>query len=275
LEELFLAIKRGNKMKIKIGMIGGGNMGGAIISGICKEYNVSVCEQDPKRRQSLKRKYKIATGDLEAVVKKSDLIILAVKPQSFDSILKELKPHLDEDQLVISIAAGITCRYIEKRLREKTRVVRAMPNLPAQVNEGITAVCSGKAAMKKDLILAQLLFSCVGVTAVVEEKYMDGITAASGSGPAYVFLFIESLKKAVRSLGFEEKVANALVIQTIKGSMTLLSEQKEDAGVLRARVTSKGGTTQAAMDVFKKSNFEKVFKTALSAAKKRAKELSK
>ena len=133
----------------------------------------------------------------------------------------------------------------------------------------------GKAAQKKDLTLAQQLFSYVGATVIIEEKYMDAITAASGSGPAYVFLFIESLNKAVRSLGFNEHLSKVLVLQTIRGSFDLLIRQKEDAAVLRARVTSKGGTTQAAMDIFKKMKFEKVFKTALNAAKKRAKELSK
>ena len=204
------------KHKIKIGMIGGGNMGGAIIGGICKEYNVFVCEQDQKRLQWLKGKYKVASGDLETVVKRSQVIILAVKPQNFDSVLVELRPHLTQDQLVISIAAGITCRYIEKRLEPKTHVIRTMPNLPAQVGEGITGICAGKAAKNKDLILAQQLFSCVGVTVVIDEKYMDAITAASGSGPAYVFLFIESLTKAVRSLCLDEALTKALVLQTIK-----------------------------------------------------------
>ena len=262
-------------MEIKIGIIGGGNMGGAIIGGICKKYNVSVCEQDQKRCQWLNRKYKVAAGNLKTIVGKSQVIILAVKPQNFDSILKELQSLVSQDQLIISSAAGITCRYIGKRLGAKIRVIRTMPNLPAQVGEGITAICAGKTAKNKDLILAQQLFSSVGATIVVEEKYMDAITAASGSGPAYVFLFIESLTKAVRSLGFDETLAKALVAQTIKGSLGLLDSQGGDAAAMRARVTSKGGTTQAAMDVFAKNNFEKTFKTALGAAKKRAKELSK
>ena len=250
-------------------------MGGAIIGGICKEYSVSVCEQDQKRVQWLKEKYKIAAGDLKTVVKRSEVIILAVKPQNFDSVLIELRPHLTQDQLVISIAAGITCRYLQKMLGAKVRVIRTMPNLPAQVGEGITGICAGKAANNKDLILVQQLFSCVGTTIVVEEKWMDAITAASGSGPAYVFLFIESFNNAARSLGFDEALAKALVLQTIKGSLDLLDSQGGDAAAMRARVTSKGGTTQAAMDVFTKHDFKKVFKEALMAAKKRARKLSK
>lgn len=262
-------------MKTRIGIIGGGNMGGAIIAGVHKKYRVSVCEQDQRRRQLLKRKYQVAVGDLAAVVKRSQVIILAVKPQNFDSVLKDMKPLVTGNQLIVSIAAGMTCRYIEKRLGNKIRVVRTMPNLPAQVGEGITAICSGKSAKRKDVLLVQQIFSCVGTTMIVNEKYMDAVTAASGSGPAYVFLFIESFQKAVRSLGLSEALTESLVSQTVKGSLDLLKQQKEDASVLRSRVTSKGGTTQAAMDVFKKYKFEKAFRLALNAAKKRAKELSK
>jgi len=261
-------------MKTKIGIIGGGNMGGAIIGGIHKNYAVAVCEQDKKRCAALKRKYKVTVGDLKTVVEESQMIILAVKPQSFDAVLREIRPLFSKNKLIISIAAGITCHYIEKRLGGKARVVRAMPNLPAQVGQGMTGICLGKAAARSDLILACQLFGCIGKTVVVEEKWMDAITAASGSGPAYVFLFIECLNKAVRSLGLDEALSRELVLQTIRGSLDLLDHQKEDAAVLRARVTSKGGTTQAAMDVFKKNNTEKIFKDALKAAKKRARELS-
>jgi pyrroline-5-carboxylate reductase len=262
-------------MKTKIGIIGGGNMGGAIIAGISKKYAVSVCEQDRKRSRWLKRKYKVTAGDFEAVVKNAQVIILAVKPQNFDSVLSALRPHITKDQLIISIAAGITCRYIERRLGAKTRVVRTMPNLPAQVGQGITGICPGQIAARHDLILACRIFNYIGKSIVVEEKWMDAITAVSGSGPAYVFLFIEYLSKAAEALGLEKKLSNELVRQTIKGSLDLFEHQKEEAGVLRERVTSKGGTTQAAMDVFKKHNVEKIFQAALKAAKKRAKELSK
>lgn len=262
-------------MKIKIGVIGGGNMGGAIIGGIRKKYSVSVCEQDQRRCRRLKREYKVAAGDLKTVVGKSKAIILAVKPQDFDGVLKEIRPFFAKGRLIISIAAGITCRYIEKRLGTGARVVRAMPNLPVQIGEGVTGICPGRAAGNGDVILARRLFSCVGKTVVVGEKWMDAITAVSGSGPAYVFLFIECLNKAARSLGLDEGLGRALVLQTVKGSLDLLEYRKEGAGVLRARVTSKGGTTQAAMDVFRKHKLEKVFKAALSAAKKRARELSK
>lgn len=250
-------------------------MGGAIIGGIHTRYDIAVCEQDQKRLQRLRRAYRITDGSLKTVAQRSEVLILAVKPQSFDAVLKELRPHLTQSQLVISVAAGITCRYIEKRLGAKARVVRTMPNLPAQVGKGMTGICAGRSAKKHDLILARQLFACVGETVVVDEKHMDAVTAASGSGPAYVFLFIEALTEAVRSLNLDKGVAKTLVLQTVKGSLDLLDQCKEEAGGLRARVTSKGGTTQAAMDVFAKHAFKKIFKEALTVAKKRAGELSR
>ena len=262
-------------MKAKIGIIGGGNMGGAIIAGISKQYNVSVCEQDKKRCRSLKRKYKVATEDLRTVVERSHAVIIAVKPQNFEKLLKQIRPFVTKDKLIISIAAGITCRYIEKILGPKIHVVRAMPNLPVQVGRGITGICSGRSAVSKDLLLARRIFSCIGKAVVVEEKWMDAITAVSGSGPAYVFQFIEQFNKAAVSIGLDKNLANELVLQTIQGSLKLLVHEKKDAGQLRAMVTSKGGTTQAALDVFQKKHSQEIFKAALSAAKKRAKELSK
>jgi pyrroline-5-carboxylate reductase len=261
--------------KTKIGIIGGGNMGGAMAGGIHKAYSVAVCEQDQKRARWLKRKYNVFIGDLKTVIEDARAVILAVKPQDFNVMLEEVRPYITVKQLVISIAAGVTCCYIEKRLGAKNRVVRAMPNLPVQVGEGMTGLCAGAAATKADLALARRLFGCLGKTVVVEEKWMDAVTAVSGSGPAYVFLFMECMDEAVRSLGLERPLGQELVLQTIRGSLELLARQKEEAGVLRARVTSKGGTTQAAMDVFKKYEIEKIFKEALGAAQRRAKELSK
>ena len=259
----------------KIGIIGGGNMGTAIINGIRKKYAVSVCEKDPKRAADLKKKLKVKVADLEKVVTSSSAIILAVKPQDFDQILSEIHPCIKKDQLVISIAAGITTIYIEKRLGGQIRVIRTMPNLPAQISQGMTGLCKGKHAIRADLNLACKIFDQIGKTVVVEEKWLDAITAVSGSGPAYVFLFVECFQRAAQALGFNEEEAQALVMQTLMGSLNLLKQQNQGAGVLRARVTSKGGTTQAAMDVFFKHNIEGIFKEALWAAKRRAQELSK
>jgi len=256
-----------------IGFIGGGNMGAAILSGIAAKYGVNVCEKDQKRCQYLKRQFKVGIQDLATLLAENRIIILAVKPQGFDALLAEIRDSLTARHVIISIAAGISTKYIEKRLGNKARVIRTMPNLPAQVEQGMTAICKGKAAVKADVLMASRLFKHVGKTVIVEEKWMDAVTAVSGSGPAYVFLFVESFMKAAKSLGFKDDLSQQLVTQTLRGSLDLLESQKEDAGVLRARVTSKGGTTQAAMEVFQKGAFEKTFKNALKAAAKRAKDL--
>ena len=261
-------------MKPTIGLIGAGNMGSAILKGINRKFKALVCEKGELRQIFLKEKFKITAQDLKTVVKKSQIVILAVKPQDFDRILEAVGRHITQKHLVISIAAGITTSCIEKKIGQSIRVVRAMPNLPAQVKEAMTALCKGRWAKDMDLTRAQEIFDCIGKTVLVEEHWMDAVTAVSGSGPAYVFLFVECLKKAAVSLGFEDRLSQELVLQTLRGSLKLLEESKEDPAVLRSNVTSKGGTTQAAMDVFEKNNLVKVFEDALKAAAKRAKELA-
>lgn len=261
--------------KTSVGFIGGGNMGAAIINGIRSAYHVCVCERDERRCRYLKQRFGVTIRDLQTVADCCDAVILAVKPQDFEDILRELRGIITKDKLIISIAAGITCRYIEKRLGPGIRVVRTMPNLPAQVGQGMTAVCAGRAATRADLQKVRRIFNRIGKAVVVEEKWMDAVTAVSGSGPAYVFLFVECLQKAAVSLGLKKDLSEQLVAQTLKGGLALLEKSKEDAGVLRTRVTSKGGTTQAAMDVFFKNKFEEIFERALQAAQERAGELSK
>lgn len=263
------------KVKEKIGFIGGGNMGSAIIGGIHRLYAVHVCESDAKRASMLKRKYTVKVGALAEVVKSTKVIVLAVKPQSFESVLKALKPYVTKNHIVVTIAAGITCRYIEQRLGTAVRVVRTMPNLPAQIQQGVTGLCPGHNTRANDVRMVKKIFDLIGTTVVVDERRMDAITAASGSGPAYVFLFAECFAKAAKSVGLDQDLCDDIVLQTLKGSVALLESQKEAAAVLRKRVTSKGGTTQAALEVFDQNKFDKTFNQALKAARKRAKELSR
>jgi pyrroline-5-carboxylate reductase len=150
-----------------------------------------------------------------------------------------------------------------------------MPNMPALIGEGITGVCKGRYATSNDLKLAQTILSVVGPAVVVKESMIDAVTAVSGSGPAYVFLFVEQWIAAARKLGFTPQEARELVYKTLIGSAHLLAQSEFDAGTLRQKVTSKGGTTQAALDVFAKNKFDQTMINALAAAKKRAKELAK
>ncbi len=250
-------------------------MGSAIVAGVRKSFKVYVCEKDRTRARQLKIKYKVNIAELNSVVSKSKVILLATKPQDFESVLAALRPLVRKNQLVISIAAGITTGYIEKRLGAKIRVVRTMPNLPALVGQAMTGICKGKFATSADLNLAVKIFDKIGRTVVVKENLINSITALSGSGPAYVFYFVECLEKSAKALGLEAKISRDLILQTLKGSFTLLEKENEPAEVLRQRVTSKGGTTQAALDVLLSAQVQEAFSKALLAAKRRAAELSK
>ena len=258
-----------------VGIIGGGNMGSAIISRIRKNFKIQVCEQDWARGEELRKKYNVKLQSLPSLVKSSDIIIVAVKPQDIDSVLANMKAAGVNKKLVISIAAGIPIAFLEDHLGDGARVIRTMPNMPAMIGEGMTAVAQGSNARKVDMTTAQQIFNAVGKTVVIEEKWIDAVTAVSGSGPAYVFLIAECLIKAAQSLGLQENSSTALVKQTLLGSAYLLDGASESPSTLREKVTSKGGTTEAALAVFYNHNLEAIFKEALTAARDRAKELAR
>lgn len=258
-----------------IGIIGGGNMGEAIINSVLKRFFVFVSEKNVERQQYLQQRYKLIPLDIKKLAQTSDMIILAVKPQDIDGALKELSADIKKETLVVSIAAGITTAFIERHLGKGVRVVRTMPNMPALINQGITAIAKGKNATDADSEYVSKVFGNLGKTVIVDEELIDAVTAVSGSGPAYVFLFIENMIAAAESIGLKKALAEELVQSTFAGSVNLLLKQKIDAGTLRAKVTSKGGTTQAALKVFQKKDLEAIITLALKAAKRRAKELSK
>ena len=259
----------------KVGIIGGGNMGTAILAGIKKHYAVRVCEKENKKALKIRRRFVVKTSDLLQVIKESQVIILAVKPQDFSFILEEIQVCLKTEKLFISIAAGITTSFIEKQLGSQAKVVRAMPNLPAMIGEGMTALCQGRRAKRRDLLLAQEIFDHIGKTVLLTEKDLDAVTAVSGSGPAYVFYFVECMEKAAKKLGLRGSAAQALIQQTLKGTIHLLDVHRGQAALLRKRVTSKAGTTEAALKVLMKGGFEKLIINALWAAKARAGKLSR
>lgn len=260
---------------LKVGIIGGGNMGAAILHGLKGKYRLAVCEENKAKLALLRKKYNVLPLALKPLVYMSDIIILAVKPQDADGVLTEVAQVLDHKKIFVSIAAGLTTSYLERILGKGARVIRTMPNMPAQIGEGMTAICKGKYATTADVKQTQKIFDCVGETVVVQENLLDAITAVSGSGPAYVFLFAEMLMKASMSLGLSCPLSAKLLEKTLLGSIHQLTQLKEDSAVLRAKVTSKGGTTEAAMKVFFKRKTEKIFIEALKAAKKRAGQLAK
>jgi len=272
--------------KIKIGIIGYGNMGKAIAERIKSEYAVSVFDKD---RAKINNLFGIdAFDDVVTLVKNNEVIILAVKPQDFDAVLSEIKDYT-KDRLIVSIAAGITTKYIENIL-PNPRVIRAMPNVGAKIGKSVTCICKGSFAGESDMVIAKDIFKQIGEIQELPENMMNAATAISGSGPGYYFFavalkrhefnfdhkrfhidFIAELRAAAETLGFDAKTALFLANWTVVYSDLLLKETKLSPEELRNQVTSKGGTTEAALEVLYKGGS---LADAVKAAVKRAEDLS-
>ena len=268
-------------MKDKIGFIGAGNMGEALIKGILKarllsSQKVYASDTRETRLKQLQKTYGIKIfKDNKELVSQVNIILLAVKPQNMEEVLSEIAPAIEKKHLVISIAAGITTSYISKRLNDTISVVRIMPNTPALVQEGASALAMGKHANKSDLKSVQKLFESVGKTVVVDESLMDAVTGLSGSGPAYVFLVIEALLDAAVGIGLNRDLARKLVIETVLGSAELVKQTGKQPMELKDMVTSPCGTTIAGLAELEKNGLRHAFNEALKSACKRSQELGK
>jgi pyrroline-5-carboxylate reductase len=271
------------KRKTAIGIIGCGNMGEAILAQ-CKKariFDFIAFEKDTARANFIHKKYRIPVAkDISNLVLKSDIVLIAVKPQDIESVLDEINTAQvqwkKQGVLIISIAAGIMTRFIEDKLGNGTKVVRAMPNLPAVIGKGITALVKGQFAKDKDLKTAKKIFASVGETlCVANEEWIDAVTAISGSGPAYIFYIVGAFARAGVKLGLDEKSANYLIRHTILGAMDLLKVHVYDTNALIAKVKSKGGTTEAALKVFDEENLLQIIENGIKAARDRARDLSR
>jgi pyrroline-5-carboxylate reductase len=203
-----------------------------------------------------------------------EVIILSIKPQQAEAALDLIEPFVTVDKLVISIMAGIPCVKIEANLAPGCRVIRAMPNTPALIGAGATAVCCGRKASQEDLDCARQIFAMIGVAVSVEEKLMDAITGLSGSGPAYVFTFIEALSDAGVKNGLPRDVATKLAAQTVLGAARMVVETGEHPTLLKEKVTSPGGTTIAGLHALENGSFRGVVMNAVGAACLKSKELA-
>jgi len=257
-------------------LIGAGKMGGALLAVWQKQshYTITVVEKDVSRHAALSRNGTKAIPSIEVLETNPDCVIFAVKPQSMDEVLGSLKGKIGSNVLYLSIAAGKTFSYFEKYLGE-VAIVRAMPNTPALIGKGISGLCSNAHVTHEQTKLASSLMEAAGgVVWVQEQGQMDVVTAISGSGPAYVFLFMEALVNAGRQHGLPEAICKQLAIQMIAGSAELARISQEPLANLRQDVTSPGGTTEAALKVMIKNNqFKNLIAEAVTAAVKRAKEL--
>jgi pyrroline-5-carboxylate reductase len=263
----------------KIAVIGGGNMAEAIMRGLLREdvgVGICVAEISPKRRDELTAKFPNVrvVGDAAEAAEWGEVVILAIKPQQADGVLDLIERVVTSDKLVISIMAGIPTAKIEANLVAGCRVIRAMPNTPALIGAGATAVSAGRKASADDLDLARQIFSLVGVAVSVDEKLMDAVTGLSGSGPAYVFTFIEALTDAGVKNGLTREVAAQLASQTVLGAARMVVETGDHPTLLKEKVTSPGGTTIAALHSLENGSFRGTVMNAVEAACLRSKELA-
>ena len=268
-------------MNYQIGFIGGGNMAQAIITGLLNSGRLSsdilVSDPNPLCRNALGAMGVSCSEQSGPVIAQADLIVLAVKPQIMDTVLAELSPSIRATQIIISIAAGITIGSIRQQLdNAPNAIVRVMPNTPALIGQGISALASDLPLDGKTKNAVQEIFNACGKTLWVGSEYMmDAVTAVSGSGPAYFFLMIENLINTGIRLGLAPEVARELVVHTAKGAAGMVEVSNVGPDELRQRVTSPGGTTEAALGVFADGDFADLVDRALVAARDRAGELSK
>jgi len=264
----------------KIGIIGCGNMGEAILSGIianniASAKEIRVSDKDSAKLDRLKTEYGIeATFNNSNVAKESEAIIIAVKPQDIDDTLTEISGCIEAGKMLISIVAGVTTKRMKAIVGEDALVVRVMPNMPALIKSGFSAIAYSKGVNKDFADLVVKIFGSIGDVVEVDEKDLDAITAISGSGPAYFFYLVELLVKSGVKFGLEQDVAERAALKTALGSAELLISSKESAEALREKVTSKGGTTEAAFRVFKEEGLDRIIKDGIKAARDRSKELS-
>ena len=262
-----------------IGFIGAGNMANSLIRGLLTKgkppSTVLASDVDAIKLESLKKETKIETMSNQENVDRADVIVLAIKPQIMKSVCLDLDLS-DPSKLVISIAAGITVTQLEKWLDKGSAIVRCMPNTPALIGKGATGMLANKHVRENQRLLAQEIMETVGISVWVEsESDIDVVTAVSGSGPAYFFLFIEAMEEAAQELGLSADLARSLIYSTAVGAAELANNGEDSAAELRKKVTSPGGTTQQAIRVFESHDFKNLIHKALTAARNRSIELAK
>jgi pyrroline-5-carboxylate reductase len=264
---------------MKIVFIGAGNMAEALVAGIVGKQvspaeNVCMTDISGERLRHLAGKYGVGiSSDNPAAVVDADVVVLSVKPQIFPAVWPEIEGALKPGALVVSIMAGIPSAKIVNG--KSLRVVRVMPNTPSLVGEGAAGIAAGEFATDADLQIAERLMGAVGATVVVKEDEIDAVTALSGSGPAYVFYLLESMLEAADQMGLEKGISRELALATVIGAARLMQETGEDADVLRKKVTSKGGTTEAALNTMEERGVKDSIVAALLAAQARSKELAR
>lgn len=269
-------MERETTMEKTLGFIGGGNMASALVKGllhanVVPPERIIVSDVNDERLQSLRDKHGVrTTKDNAELVRDADVVVLAVKPQVIDKVLGAIGKDVRTSQLVVSVAAGVPVSAMEARLPDGARVVRTMPNTPATVDAGATAIAAGTHATQEDLDVARKLFAAVGRVVTLDESLLDAVTGLSGSGPAYVMLMIEALADGGVKVGLHRDTALLLAAQTVYGSAKLLLETGEHPGRLKDMVTSPGGTAIAGLHTLESGGLRRTLIDAVEAATTRA-----
>ncbi len=283
-----------NKLNKKIGIIGAGNMGeafaGALIrSGVSNPSELFLSDLSEKQLSHVSREYAInTTKDNFELFNQCEIIIIAVKPQIMEKVVLDLAengefPNLSEKKLIISIAAGITIKKIEtifyapldRKTCSNLPIIRVMPNTPALVLSGMSGMSGNQHTSAEDIQTTKIILKSMGAVVEVNEEELDAVTALSGSGPAYAFFLAESMIDAGITLGFDPNTATLLTMKTIEGALKLMQESTDSPETLRQKVTSPGGTTEAAFQVLNENRAKEIFIEAISKAAERSRELSK
>jgi pyrroline-5-carboxylate reductase len=263
---------------ITLGFYGFGNMGQAIASGLAESgaippEKLNAYDLDDTKAIGIEAIGGRFVATPQELCTTCNTVIFATKPQEMNNALESLKSSFTLDTLAISIAAGLSIGFFQERLGAQARVIRVMPNTPALANAGAAGIALSENCTEMDKTTAMTVFGAIGNAVIVDEGQMDAVTALSGSGPAYYFYFVECMVDAGVKLGLNETQATELAIQTLYGAGKLLKESGETASTLRERVTSKGGTTHAALESFRKEGLDALVNNALQAACDRSKEL--
>lgn len=264
----------------KIAFLGAGKMGGIILQALLKKGLLSakstvatVAHEERAQALADKLKVKVGTNNVEAV-KGADIIVIGVKPQVVEDVVREIAPHVSTRQLIVSVAASVPTSMIEKNLPAKVPVVRAMPNTPCQLGAGMTAICKGKYASAEDVAMTTHIFDVVGRTVVLDEKHMDAVTALSASGPAYIYIILESLAEAGVKVGLPRDIATLLAAQTAMGAARVVLETGDHPALLKDAVTTPAGCTIDAIMELEEGKLRVTLIKAVVKAAQRAKELA-
>jgi pyrroline-5-carboxylate reductase len=263
----------------QVGLVGTGNMGEALIKGllhghVCKPEQIFCSDTRPERLKVVRETYGVkGTSHNIEVVKHSEILILAVKPQIMKQVVSEVAKYLDLSKLIISIAAGVPLDAIESCAKKELKLIRVMPNICVSVREGVSAIAGGKHIHKEDLMIAKTIFDSVGKSLFVEETLLDAVTGLSGSGPAYIFLIIDALADAGVKVGLSRNDALILASQTVLGAAKMLIETGEHPGKLKDLVTSPGGTAIAGLHTLEEGGLRTTLMNAVEVATQRSKAL--